>query len=133
MSDDGGVSSQSGKPSANHFQTIPHLQQIKERLDLLRFLATESGIPLTLEQMNLLWHCLIVDTEADQDACSSADSDSSAGCSSIHSSATAEGRNICFSWFNPNTNGLVRPFLVEFFQDNILNIKPEVLTPAAME
>ncbi|KAL5107250.1 putative ubiquitin carboxyl-terminal hydrolase FAF-Y [Taenia crassiceps] len=133
MSDDGGVSSQSGKPSIDPFQTIPHVEQIRERLELLHFLATESGIPLTLEQMNLLWHCLIVDTEADQDLCSCADSDSSAGCSSTHSSATAEGRNICFSWFNPNTNELVHPFLEEFFQDNILNIKPEVLTPTAMD
>ncbi|VDK40563.1 unnamed protein product [Taenia asiatica] len=133
MSDDGGVSSQSGKPSATHFQTISHVEQIRERLVLLHFLATESDIPLTLEQMNLLWHCLIVDTEVDQDACSCADSDSSAGDSSTYSSATVEGRNICFAWFNPSTNELVRPFLVEFFRDNILNIKPEVLTPAAMD
>ncbi|KAH9280250.1 putative ubiquitin carboxyl-terminal hydrolase FAF-X [Echinococcus granulosus] len=133
MSDDGGVSSQSEKPSTNHFQPIPHVEQIRERLELLHFLAKESGISLTLEQMNLLWRCLIVDTEVDQDACSCADSDSSAGCSSTHSSATVEGRNICFSWFNPNTNGLIHPFLTEFFQDNILNIKPEVLTPAGMD
>ncbi|VDM30351.1 unnamed protein product [Hydatigera taeniaeformis] len=133
MSDDGGVSSQSGKLPENHLQPIPHVEQIRERLELIHFLAAESGIPLTLEQLNLLWRCLIVDTEVEQDTSSCMDSDSSAGCSSTHSSATVEGRNICFSWFNPTTNELIHPFLAEFFQDNILNIKPELLTPAAMD
>lgn len=134
MSDDGGVTSQSGKASTDNFQLISHVEQIRVRLELLRFLATESHILLTLEQLNLLWHCLIIDTEFEQDSGSCADSDSSAGCStSTYSSATIEGRNTVFEWFLPTSNSLILPFAADFFQENILKIRPEVLTLAGME
>uniref|UniRef100_A0A5K3FTL0 ubiquitinyl hydrolase 1 n=1 Tax=Mesocestoides corti TaxID=53468 RepID=A0A5K3FTL0_MESCO len=129
---DDGIVSQSGKPvSSRHFPPIPHSVQIEDRLTLLRFLATEAGVPLTLEQLDQLWQCLIVDAEDDRDTAISSSDASDTGDST--SSTAPDSRNVCFTWFDPTLNELVQQHAAEFFKKNILKIEPEALTPTGMK
>ncbi|VUZ52096.1 unnamed protein product, partial [Hymenolepis diminuta] len=108
--------------------------QIRDRLNLIYFLGKESDECLTITQLNQLWNCLIVDVmaEAADHETSSNDTDSLVGGISSFSD-TIEGRNISFKWFSPATNRLVRRFATIFFQKNVMEIKPELFTPAGIE
>lgn len=107
---------------------------IKSRAELLRCLAKRSKVFPNLENLNQLWHYLIVDTEmlsVESETCSAA---SSAGSEiSVVSNVTQEIRDYCFLWFHPIQNSLVRPFVETFFMENILKLKPESMTIAAMK
>nr|CDS32213.1 ubiquitin carboxyl terminal hydrolase [Hymenolepis microstoma] len=139
-----------GEVTANMFESISALKstssepfhhatsyccQIRDRLDLIYFLGTESDEHLTITQLNQLWNCLVGDVmaEAADHETSSNDTDSLVGGLSSSFSDTIEGRNISFKWFSPATNRLVLPFASIFFQKNIMKIKPELFTPAAIE
>ncbi|VDN95885.1 unnamed protein product [Rodentolepis nana] len=139
-----------GELTANMFESISALKstsseafhhaasyccQIRDRLGLIYFLGTESDEYLTIAQLNQLWNCLVGDvmTEAADHETSSNDTDSLVGGISSSFSDTIEGRNISFRWFSPATNSLVRPFASHFFKKNIMKIKPELFTPAAIE
>lgn len=119
-----------GKPSGESFHAIPFSDQLHDRLNLIHFLATESE-NLTRPQLDLLWNCLIVDMEVEHETSSFTDIDSFAGGSSI--SDILEGRNVCFKWFSPTSNILVHPYACSFFNENVMMIKPEMITPAGME
>ncbi|KAM7542083.1 hypothetical protein Aperf_G00000000943 [Anoplocephala perfoliata] len=119
------------KPSGEPFHTIPFSDQLRDRLDLIHFLATESEENLTRLQLDQLWKCLIVDTEMEHETSSFTDIESLVGSSS--NSDTLEGRNLCFKWFSPATNILVHSCACSFFNENVMKIKPEMLTPAGMD
>lgn len=128
------ISALKSTSSESFHQATSYYCQIRDRLDLIYFLGTESDEYLTITQLNQLWNCLIVDVmaEAADHETSSNDTDSLVGGISSFSD-TIEGRNISFKWFSPATNRLVRPFATIFFQKNVMKIKPELFTPAGIE
>ncbi|KAL7058989.1 hypothetical protein AAHC03_013483 [Spirometra sp. Aus1] len=97
---------------------IPHVLQIEERLALLRYLAVKGAQPLSLEQLQTLWEAL-VGSQAEVEAPSNV-------------ALIAAGQAVCFDWFDPEENELLREHALAFFEQNILKIEPQRLTPAVM-
>ncbi|KAM3174245.1 hypothetical protein ACTXT7_010932 [Hymenolepis weldensis] len=128
------ISASKSTSSESFHHATSYYCQIRDRLDLIYFLGTESDEYLTITQLNQLWNCLIVDVmaEAADHETSSNDTDSLVGGISSFSD-TIEGRNISFKWFSPATNRLVRPFATIFFQKNVMKIKPELFTLTGIE
>uniref|UniRef100_A0A0X3PZH2 Putative ubiquitin carboxyl-terminal hydrolase FAF-X n=1 Tax=Schistocephalus solidus TaxID=70667 RepID=A0A0X3PZH2_SCHSO len=97
---------------------IPHVLQIEERLALLRYLAVKGAQPLSLEQLQTLWEALI-GSQAEARTPPNA-------------ALMVAGQAVCFKWFDPEENELLREHALAFFEQNILKIEPQRLTPALM-
>lgn len=88
----------------------PHPQQIQERLDFLKFLLKDGQLWLCADQAKQIWQCLAVNAAFPSD------------------------REECFRWFGrlmgdePDLDPGINK---EFFENNILQLDPQLLTESA--
>lgn len=117
-------------------ESLYYFNLVRDRLmNLISFLSSASMQNLSLSQLEELWNCLIVNvatsTTSEINDCETASQVGTTG--SPHPDTATESYNASYKWFNPHKNPLIRPHASAFFQRNILMIKPELFTPAAIE
>ncbi|CAL8103226.1 unnamed protein product [Calicophoron daubneyi] len=97
--------------------------EVKELLQLIRYLLLEGGFSLPIDLMQQIWMGMMGSSTPDV-----------AGTESAEDQATEEEREACFEWFSllPTNTIRSKEFRI-FFDDNILRVNPAHLTPAGMK